>query len=176
MARVLSQALFRSLSSSSSTTPTFHFSKSPPLGLSHRILSHRNRSNQSGEAQLIEVDLKSDGDEEALGIRKLEEAIHSIIVKRSAPDWLPFIPGSSYWVPPRSFRPYNGVVELVGKLANPLTEDEAMSFTSSRGWHSSAYIVEGCGASAYPVPMEVEVEVKIQKTSENASQSDDEEG
>uniref|UniRef100_A0A5B7B896 Uncharacterized protein n=1 Tax=Davidia involucrata TaxID=16924 RepID=A0A5B7B896_DAVIN len=175
MARVLSQALIRSSSSSSSTTPTFLFSKSLPLGLSPRILSHRSRSNQSGKAQLIEFDLESDGDGEVLGIRKLEEVIHSIIVKRSAPDWLPFIPGSSYWVPPRR-RSYNGAV--FGNLANPLTEDEAMSFTTSRGWPSSAYIIEGSDASAHPIPMEVEIEmeVKHQKTSENASQSEDEEG
>ncbi|KAA8535784.1 hypothetical protein F0562_030782 [Nyssa sinensis] len=176
MARVLSQTLIRiSSSASSSTTPTFFFSKSPPVGLSSGTLTHRNISNLSGKSQLIEIDLESDGEHEVLGIRKLEDVIHSIIVRRSAPDWLPFIPGSSYWVPPRR-RPYSGLAELVGKLANPLNEDEAMSLTTSRGWPSSAYFVEGSGASARPVPVDMKVEVKVQKTSENASQSEDEEG
>uniref|UniRef100_A0A5B7BJX4 Uncharacterized protein n=1 Tax=Davidia involucrata TaxID=16924 RepID=A0A5B7BJX4_DAVIN len=174
MARVLSQTLIR-ISSSSSTTPTFFFRKSAPVGLSSRILTHRNRSTQSGKAQLIEVDLEADGEQEVLGIRRLEDVIDSIIVKRSAPDWLPFIPGSSYWVPPRS-RPYSGLAELVGKLVNPLNEDEVMSLTTSRGWPSTDYFIEGSGASAHPVPMGVafEVEVNVQKTSENASQSEEE--
>jgi len=37
------------------------------------------------------------GEVEVLGLRKLEDALHSIIVRQSAPDWLPFVPGSSYW-------------------------------------------------------------------------------
>ena len=92
----------------------------------------------------MEVDLESDGgggEVEVMGVRKLEDVIHSIIVRRSAPDWLPFIPGSSYWVPARR-RP-SGVVELVGKLTNLLSDEENMSFSSERGWPSSAYFIEG---------------------------------
>ena len=50
-------------------------------------------------------------------LTKLEDAIHRIIVRRSAPDWLPFLPGSSYWVPPPRSRDY-GLNQLVEKLAN----------------------------------------------------------
>ncbi|PSR85205.1 Cadherin-4 like [Actinidia chinensis var. chinensis] len=167
MARVLSQTLARISSSPFPNT----------IILSPRILIHRNRSNQSGKAQLVEIDLESDGggggEVEVMGLRKLEDVIHSIIVRRSAPDWLPFIPGSSYWVPPRR-RP-SGIVELVGKLTNPLSDEENMSFTSERGWPSSAYFIEG---SMHPVPLDlqVKVEVKVQDNSDNAPQSEDEEG
>nr|DAD45958.1 TPA_asm: hypothetical protein HUJ06_004188 [Nelumbo nucifera] len=135
MARIISQTLIRT------SSPTFLSSKLPPFAPSSRLVNHRNRSNRSEKAQLIEVDLDPESEVEVLGLRRLEEAIHGIIVRRSAPDWLPFIPGSSYWVPPRK-RPY-GIVELVGKLANPLTEEEMLSLKSIRGWPSSSYFVEG---------------------------------
>ncbi|XP_059637523.1 uncharacterized protein LOC132279541 isoform X1 [Cornus florida] len=170
MARVLSQTLIRN-SLSASRNSGISFNKSPISG----ILTQRNGSNQSGKSQLIELDLESEGEVEVLGIRKLEDVIHNIIIKRSAPDWLPFIPGSSYWVPPRR-RPYN-VVELVGKLTSPLTDEETRSFTTVRGWPSSAFFLEGT-STTFPVPMEAEGEgdVKVQNNSENASQSEDEEG
>ncbi|KAL5537422.1 hypothetical protein UlMin_045717 [Ulmus minor] len=55
-------------------------------------------------------------------LHKLEDAIHHIIVRRSAPDWLN---------------------RLVEKLANPLTEEESMSTTTVRGWPSSEYFIQG---------------------------------
>ncbi|CAL5375433.1 unnamed protein product [Camellia sinensis] len=180
MARVLSQTLTR-ISSSPLPNSTILYTKSSssssPLALSPRILSHRNRSNQSGKAQLVEVDLDSDGsgggEIEVMGVRKLEDVIHSIIVRRSAPDWLPFIPGSSYWVPPRR-RP-SGIVELIGKLTKPLSEEEGMSFTTERGWPSSTYFIEG-SAPMHPVPLELQAELKVEDNLDNASRSEDEEG
>ncbi|KAA8541533.1 hypothetical protein F0562_022685 [Nyssa sinensis] len=83
---------------------------------------------------------------------------------RSAPDWLPFLPGSSYWVAPRR-RSY-GIAELMQKLANTLTEEEVMSLTTVRGWPSSAFFLDG----ASPHPAEIET------TSKLMSQTDDEEG
>lgn len=38
---------------------------------------------------------------EARAVQMIEDAIHSIIIKRSIPDWLHFVPRASYWVPPR---------------------------------------------------------------------------
>ncbi|ERN12471.1 hypothetical protein AMTR_s00025p00162300 [Amborella trichopoda] len=113
----------------------------------------RPRSNSSRKeglesSQLIEVDLEGgDAEVEILGFKKLEDAIHGIIVRRSAPSWLPFLPGSSYWVPPR--KKQLSVVELVGRLANPMTEEETMSFTTARGWPSSSYFIED--SSPHPV-------------------------
>ncbi|CAN0898798.1 hypothetical protein LINGRAHAP2_LOCUS19911, partial [Linum grandiflorum] len=52
-------------------------------------------------------------------LRKLENAIHRVIVRRTAPDWLPFVLGSSCWVPPpRSTASSYGIAQLVEKLAN----------------------------------------------------------
>lgn len=90
----------------------------------------------------MEVDLESspsrssssDGEVEVLKMRKLEEAIHALFVEKSTPDWLPFIPGSSFWVPPRK-RPVD-VVHLVEKLWNPSREEEVLNFATSRGWPS----------------------------------------
>lgn len=100
-------------------------------------------------------------------------------MRRAAPDWLPFLPGSSYWVPPpRSASGSLGIAHLVEKLANPLSDEESLSTSTVRGWPSSDYFVEG----AHPQPVEV-VEVKLNSkkveadtTSSNTSQSEDEEG
>ncbi|GAB4838282.1 hypothetical protein Ancab_027810 [Ancistrocladus abbreviatus] len=171
-----------------SRIPTLaRFSSSPSsssIRISHssRILPRRNRSSLSTKAQLIEVDLQTssssadDGgsaaEVELLGIKKLEEVLHNIIVRRSAPDWLPFVPGATYWVPHKPSA--NSIVELVGKLTNPLSEEERLSLTTVRGWPSSSFFIEG-GVSSNAVAAEVvEVEVHVRNSPEEASQSKDE--
>ncbi|KAK9282141.1 hypothetical protein L1049_005053 [Liquidambar formosana] len=150
-----------------SLSQTLTFLSSKPLPPSSRLLTLRAQSSQSEKkiqfTDKTDTDVSADADLELVAFRKIEDAIHRIIVRRSAPDWLPFIPGSSYWVPPHNRS--HGIAELVGKLANTLTEDEAMSFTTSRGWPSSAYFVKG----ASPHQMEVE-------TTSNVTKSEDEEG
>lgn len=75
---------------------------------------------------------------EALVVRIIEDAVHRIIVNRSAPEWLPLVPGASYWVPPK--RRNYGVAQLLRRLSNsPLDPDQLMSLTTSRAWPSSAY-------------------------------------
>jgi hypothetical protein len=82
-----------------------------------------------------------------MGSRRLEDAIHGVLVRRAAPEWLPFVPGASYWVPPLP-RPL-GVAELLSSAmhitrgAEAMTEEEALSFTTVRGWPSAAYFVAG---------------------------------
>uniref|UniRef100_A0A0E0LRM9 Uncharacterized protein n=1 Tax=Oryza punctata TaxID=4537 RepID=A0A0E0LRM9_ORYPU len=131
------------------------------------------------KVEVIEIDLAEDADADAstsssgpasptsvevVGVRRLEEAIHGVMVRRAAPDWLPFVPGGSFWVPPMR-RPH-GVAELVGRIAAaggaapdaevvaggfayepevyaPMTEEEALSFSTARGWPSASYFVEG---------------------------------
>ncbi|KVI01429.1 uncharacterized protein LOC112500800 [Cynara cardunculus var. scolymus] len=167
MARFLSQTLIRTTSSASNSLQTFK------LGIS---MEHRF-SSQSGKAQLIEVDLESDGEVEVLGLRKLEDAIHSIIVRQSAPDWLPFVPGSSYWVPPRRHRPDSlGMINVLRKFrrrSRDAETEESMAVSSSRGWPSSAYFFEGT-TTIHPLPVEVEAEVV--HSNENMSDAEDEEG
>lgn len=92
-------------------------------------------------------------------------------MRRSAPDWLPFLPGSSYWVPPP--QPYvkvggihnhrgdfdpQRILEVVGKMAavkshfgsassisasSFLSEDETRSVSRVRGWPSSSFFTGG---------------------------------
>lgn len=115
----------------------------------------------STKVEFVEIDLSEEspassgggggsvGDAAApVRMRRLEDAIHGVLVRRAAPDWLPFVPGGSYWVPPMS-RPL-GVTDLLGGAvytskggASVLTEEEAMCFTTVRGWPSAKYFVEG---------------------------------
>ncbi|XP_023765463.1 uncharacterized protein LOC111913972 [Lactuca sativa] len=165
MARLFSQTLIRTTSSASKSLQTFKLS----ISQQHRFAS------QSGKSQLIEVDLESDSDVEVLGLRKLEDAIHSIIVRQSAPDWLPFVPGSSYWVPPRRHRPdSHGIISVLRKFSKPLTDEESMSISSSRGWPSSAYFIEGTSVMQ-PLTMEMEAEV-VHSNEENIPDAENEEG
>ncbi|KAL0337126.1 UNVERIFIED_CONTAM: hypothetical protein Scaly_1987700 [Sesamum calycinum] len=169
----MSGILSRSLSRASLRPPT-------PL------VSHlRHRSNKTPHAQFMEVEVdqasssQPDSPEAAtevvtLGFKKLEDAIHSMIVRRAAPDWLPFLPGYSYWVPPsasarRSGHPTSSMVEFVGKLASSgvatnrslpldwLLDDEDMASVSAKGWPSSVFYVE-VTPPIEPAPV-VEVEV-----------------
>ncbi|EOY26333.1 Serine/arginine repetitive matrix protein 2, putative isoform 3, partial [Theobroma cacao] len=107
---------------------------------SSRLLPLRTLSNQPNHSD--PSDPSSDTSSSDPLLQKLEDAIHRIIVRRSAPDWLPFIPGSSYWVPPSTAQSY-GLAQLVEKLANPLTPEESMSTTTVRGWPSSEYFIKG---------------------------------
>ncbi|KAI4355907.1 hypothetical protein L6164_004634 [Bauhinia variegata] len=129
---------------------------------SSRLLTLRYQSNQSS-SDLNDPDSTASNADPL--IRKLEDAIHRIIVRRSAPDWLPFLPGASYWVPPPGSAS-NGLAQLLDRLANPMTDEESMSVTTFRGWPSSAYFIQGTA----PHPVEVET------TSNSNSQSEDEEG
>ncbi|KAL8098735.1 uncharacterized protein LOC141687395 [Apium graveolens] len=128
MATSLSQTLIRKL-------------KAHHLTSSSRFLtSIRHQSSQSGNNNSVFIIGGGDQqqqqlDFEAFSVQRIEDAIHGIIVKRSAPDWLPFRPGYSYWVPPR--RDSYGIADLVNTLSNNLADDEVMSLTTSRGWPSS---------------------------------------
>jgi hypothetical protein len=118
------------------------------------------------KVEVIEIDLSEEdagaaapspnaSSVELVGIRRLEEAIHGVMVRRATPDWLPFVPGGSFWVPP--VRRPHGVAELMGRIAAaggdgavemveldaPMTEEEALSFSTARGWPSASYFVDG---------------------------------
>ncbi|KAK5791905.1 hypothetical protein PVK06_033018 [Gossypium arboreum] len=110
-----------------------------PCTSSSRLVSLRTQSSQPNHFD--QSDASSESSSDPL-LRKLEDAIHRIIVRRSAPDWLPFLPGSSYWVPPPTSQSY-GLAQIVEKLANPLTPEESLSTTTVRGWPSSEYFIKG---------------------------------
>ncbi|KAL5554453.1 hypothetical protein UlMin_042000 [Ulmus minor] len=155
----------RSLSQTLTLTRHLH-RRSPQPSSSSLLLAQRTQSSQpSPNTDLADLTDASSSSSDPL-LRKLEDAIHRIIVRRSAPDWLPFLPGSSYWVPPPRSRNY-GLNQLVEKLANPLTEEESMSTTTVRGWPSSDYFIQGAS------PHQIE---STEKRSKNLYQSEDEEG
>ncbi|CAN8271124.1 unnamed protein product [Cochlearia groenlandica] len=79
---------------------------------------------------------------EAATLKKLNEYVRRIIVHNSTPDWLPFAPGSSFWVPPHK-QTAAKIADLVEKVTNPLTEEESLSVSSPFGLRlpcSSFYI------------------------------------
>ncbi|XP_065864506.1 uncharacterized protein [Euphorbia lathyris] len=124
------------------------------------------------------TDLSDDSTSTDPLLRKLEDAIHRIIVRRAAPDWLPFLPGSSYWVPPpRSADGSNGIAQLIEKLANPLTDEETLSTTSVRGWPSSDYFIKGVSFSSTNVkasPTKSEAKASLNKSEAEAKASSNE--
>lgn len=109
-----------------------------------RVLSAPTLIGASPAAERAELEPEGFSEIKVLVIRRLEDAI---VVRWEAPDWLPFIPGSSYLVPPHSRS--CGVAELVSKLAKPMTEEEIVSFTIIRGW-SSVYFMKGKGRKLDP--------------------------
>ncbi|KAL0341751.1 UNVERIFIED_CONTAM: hypothetical protein Scaly_1837700 [Sesamum calycinum] len=125
MALFLSQTLIRTTAS-----PAYLFSAA-------KLRPSRCLSTQPGSSSLSEL---TASEAEARAVEKIEDAIHSIIVKRSKPDWLPFVPGASYWVPPR--RSSYGVAQIVHKLANSLTDEEYLSLITLQGWPSSAFYIQ----------------------------------
>ncbi|GFP93985.1 hypothetical protein PHJA_001542900 [Phtheirospermum japonicum] len=148
MSRFLSQSLPRS-------SPHY-----PAAALMSHHRHHSSKSRRTQVNEVTEIDQASSSSTGpvgeaaaeiiALGIKRIEDAIHNIIVRRSAPDWLPFLPGSSYWVPPRASAVRRSgaesMIDVVGKLValrmkrnqglplDLLSEDENMSFTSTKGW------------------------------------------
>ncbi|CAO2822945.1 unnamed protein product [Amaranthus hypochondriacus] len=170
MARQLFSQTLTNLSCSSSSSSSTSIFK-----LLTNSLSYHSR-NLSTKARLIEVDLDSSnsdggGEIEVLGLKKLEDAIHCIIARRLAPDWLVFVPGSSYWVPPK--RPFdNSIAEIVENLTNPLTPEEFLSISSGRGWPSSSFYCGGLVPDN--VPVKVEVQVQVPGNSGKPSFSEDE--
>ncbi|KAG9449231.1 hypothetical protein H6P81_009196 [Aristolochia fimbriata] len=97
-----------------------------------------------------------------MGLRRLEDAIHSVIIRRLTPEWLPFLPGASYWVPPKKLPPQ--VLDVIGMAAQPLSDEEFLSMTTVRGWPSSSYYVDGKAPR------------RIKPKAKEATESEDDEG
>ncbi|KAF5742903.1 hypothetical protein HS088_TW09G00965 [Tripterygium wilfordii] len=136
----------------------------------------------SSKAQMIEVELDSSsspvssssssysdgrGLDFSLAVQKMEDLIQVLLVQKSTPNWLPFIPGSSFWVPPHS---PTIAPDLIIKLVDQLTEDEIRAVTTLRGWPSSSYFIPEVEAE---VLEEANTDLEMQL---NTSQSKDTEG
>lgn len=160
MARFLSRALLR-YCNLSSTLP-IKYPPLVPLSFYHRhrsskpqlteldlasLSSSKGSSSSSNSASSSSSDGGDDDDEEMLMMQKLEDMIHQVMLKKSTPDWLPFLPGSSFWVAPKN-RPLR-LGELVVKLFDQLNHEESLSLTTSRGWPCSAFLIPGTTIGAY---------------------------
>ncbi|CAN8257631.1 unnamed protein product [Cochlearia groenlandica] len=123
----------------------------------------------SSKPQLIEIELdpssSSKAEAEAAILKKLNEFVRRIIVHNSTPDWLPFAPGSSFWVPPHQNTAAK-IANLVDKVTNPLTEEESLSVSSPFGWPCSSFFIpqvddDDDGSSATREEVEVSMELNI---------------
>ncbi|XP_061357210.1 uncharacterized protein LOC133301573 [Gastrolobium bilobum] len=124
-----------------------------------RLLNHRSQSSSSSSSS------------DPL-IRKLEDAIHRIIVRRSAPDWLPFLPGASYWVPPPPSQPSTALTQLLHNLANPnpnpITTPPPPPPSHQSVWPSSSYFIQG--AVSQPHPLELDPNSHSQDEDDNVEE------
>ncbi|KAK4257731.1 hypothetical protein QN277_007284 [Acacia crassicarpa] len=190
MARFLCRTLLRHGRATAASSSSVELKVIRPcFSLQH----HRYRSSKASKPELIQIELGSssasstssslnDGEYE-LALRRFDELIQRILVKKATPDWLPFVPGSSFWVPPRASSP-GYVVDLVQKLTNDLSDEEYMSITSLRGWPCSNFFIKEENESAHvdadvelngPEEMGVRVKVKVLSVPENVALSEDEE-
>ncbi|ESQ50533.1 hypothetical protein EUTSA_v10022870mg [Eutrema salsugineum] len=120
----------------------------------------------SSKPQLIEIDLDSSSsatskaEAEAAILKKLNEFVRRIIVQNSTPDWLPFAPGSSFWVPPHQNTAAK-IANLVDKVTNPLTEEESLSLYSPNGCPCSSFFIPPDHDSSSTKEVEVSMELNI---------------
>ncbi|KAK9757104.1 hypothetical protein RND81_01G139900 [Saponaria officinalis] len=121
------------------------------------------RRNQSTKPETAKT-------EEGEALRRLEEAVHRLIVKKAQPDWIPLVPGGSYWVPPKTTS--RGFAQVVANLVKDSSSGGGNSrvgdqlLNSNRGWPSSAQFFIG---GSHP-PMEGEMTFK------RSNKTEDEEG
>ncbi|MQL85912.1 hypothetical protein Taro_018432 [Colocasia esculenta] len=156
MARILSQTLLRETQTLvRDRPPASHLLGgrpcSPLLPPRSRLISVRWRSGRPHKfVHVFEVELEATADGGAspsaaaaargeAAARWLESVIHGILERQAAPDWLPFVPGASYWVPPR--RRSEGLAELLGRMSDPMSDEEVMSLTTMRGWPCAQHLV-----------------------------------
>ncbi|XP_050373604.1 uncharacterized protein LOC126791229 [Argentina anserina] len=137
------------------------------------------RAHSTRSGQLFELEINSstsstsssssssEGGSEDLMLKKLDDIVQRILVQKATPDWLPFVPGSSFWVPPR--RSPIAVSDFVGRLADRLSDEESLSVATDRGWPCSGFFINGSeslgttmvGGEAEGELGEVEVNVEV---------------
>ncbi|OIW18700.1 hypothetical protein TanjilG_13452 [Lupinus angustifolius] len=142
---------------------------------------HRHQSSQASKStpQLPVIE----NEENDLYLKLLEDNIQRFIVNKATPDWLPFIPGSSFWVPPTPSPStfFHNITAQRRRHHNPLSLSLRASPQSL-----NLFIPEnesGVGGDSAvevndtPEGTEVvTVKVKVQSIPENISVTEDEEG
>ncbi|MED6218839.1 hypothetical protein PIB30_030282 [Stylosanthes scabra] len=170
----------------SKTTTFLHRHRHPDHHpLFHLSVRHRS-SHPTNNGTLMELDLPSTSSNAPsdydVTLRMFDDLIHRIIVRKATPDWLPFVPGSSFWVPPRP-TPSN-VVDLVHKLTTEeLSAEESLSLATHHSWPSSSFFIdENAHADGgdtgvelnKPEGMEGPVKVKVITISDPVAHEDEE--
>ncbi|XP_047171355.1 uncharacterized protein LOC124839551 [Vigna umbellata] len=104
------------------------------------IVCHRHRSSEAMKSKWVEIE----------GVKLLEDHAHRVMVMKATPDWLPFLPGSSFWVPPPPS-------PFLPKFSIP----------------TQPFLLQ---AVATPRGTELTVQLKVMAPTENVALSEDEEG
>ncbi|KAJ1260240.1 hypothetical protein BS78_10G216800 [Paspalum vaginatum] len=122
----------------------------PGVALSRRSIHTRRSAAEVAEEDAAGTSAPADA---AALTRRLEEAIDGAMARMAEPDWAPFRPGTSYFVPPRPAGAALGILALAGHgggfmgSAPPrrgLSPDEARAVAAaSRGYPCSAYFIDG---------------------------------
>lgn len=120
------------------------------------VLSRRNIHTRRSAAEDLEEDAAgpSAPADASVAARRLEEAIDGAMARMAEPDWAPFRPGTSYFVPPRPAGLGLGILALVGHgggfvgsavpKGEELSTDEARAVAAaSRGYPCSTYFIDG---------------------------------
>ncbi|KAG2277775.1 hypothetical protein Bca52824_060330 [Brassica carinata] len=138
----------------------------PALRTTSQSLVCFSRRPYSSKPHVIEIDLDSSSsatskaEAEAAVLKKLNEFVRRIVVQNSTPDWLPFAPGSSFWVPPHQSTAAK-IANLVDRVTNPLTEEEAFSLFSLSGSPRSSFFIPLDDGSSSTQEVEGSVELNI---------------
>ncbi|KAL1321137.1 hypothetical protein HN51_065872 [Arachis hypogaea] len=160
----------------------------PPKPLFTLSLRHRSSHSANNNGTLMELDLPSTSSSSNAAadydvtMRMFDDLIHRILVRKATPDWLPFVPGSSFWVPPRP-APSN-VVDLVHKLTTEeLSAEESLSLATHHAWPSSTFFTDEKNQADggdtdvelnKPEGMEGMVKVKVLTISDTVAHEDEE--
>jgi len=120
------------------------------------VLSRRHSHTRRRAAEVPEADAAGPSNtpsDAAAVARRLEEAIDGAMARMAEPEWAPFRPGTSYFVPPRPAGAALGILALVSygggfvESAAPrreLSADEARAVAAaSRGHPCSTYFIDG---------------------------------
>ena len=122
-------------------------SKAGPLRRLPSLSVPLRRRSSKAAAAMGEVDMA----EYDVALKHFDDLIQRILVKKNTPDWLPFVPGSSFWVPPRPS--HSNVADLVHKLTyedhRRHPHDCSPLLSTLRGWPSVNFFIS---AFLFPYP------------------------
>ncbi|KAF8687254.1 hypothetical protein HU200_042929 [Digitaria exilis] len=120
------------------------------------VLSRRHSHTRRRTAEVLEAEAAGPSAtpaDAAAVAQRLEDAIDGAMARMAEPDWAPFRPGTSYFVPPRPAGAGLGILALIrqggGFVEAPaprrgLSADEARAVAAaSRGYPCSTYFIDG---------------------------------